>query len=782
MKRGSGGVWPPNARAPFRRMDSVSWTNVKLIFLRELRDQLRDPRTLFTVAVLPLLLYPLLGISVFQVQQSLRERPSRVRLVGTASLPPAPALVQDGLFAVPHPAWPLELEIVPHARQTPAELRAAAQHDLELGLCDVVVVFPPDFAQRLTAFLHREAEAPRSDERSAKEEAPQPADESSGEDVPQPLILYNAARDASTTAMQRVERVLETWRQRLVEENLRANRLPVAVVRPFEPQPADVAQEQRRRAALWSKILPFVLMIWALTGAFYPAVDLCAGEKERGTLETLLSSPAARSEIVWGKLLTVMAFSIVTALFNLASMIATGTFVLAQLRQLGAARLPLEVGPPPWTALLWLVLALLPVSALFSALALAIAAFARSSKEGQYYLMPLLMVSLPLMLLPLLPAAEMDLGYALIPLSGLMLLLRTLIEGQYGEALRYILPVGAVTAACCLLAIRWAIDQFHDETVLFRDSERFGLSLWLRHLVRDRGDTPTVAEALFCGVLLLIIRFFAGLMTPPPTSWPQFLTTSLIVQIALIASPPALMAIILTRRPAVSLGLTRPVSFRCLPLAVLLAVLLHPALTTLAHGIQRLYPLSPAVQQQLAPLVEHLARQPLPQVLLLIALTPAICEELAFRGFILRGLRRMGHRWGAIALSSVFFGLAHFMLQQSLAACVVGLVLGYLAVQTGSILPCMLYHLVHNSLTVLMSRLSSAPTEGALWTRWLFQDISAAGEPAYRLPVVLLTLLAAGGLLLWFKSLPSRPVSEEWLQEMLQHQPLQRNRTGELIS
>lgn len=748
----------------------MSWTNVRWIFLRELRDQLRDPRTLFTVAVLPLLLYPLLGISVFQVQQSLRERPSKVRLVGTAHLPPAPALVQEGRFAVPHPDWPLELEVVAETRQSPRDVTEAAQQDLELGLCDVVVVFPPDFAEQLAAFRASEpgafaAQQPARDAADARDLQQLPADQ-----VPQPRILYNAARDASHVAMQRVERILETWRQMLVEENLRASRLPVAVARPFEPQPTDVAHEQRRRAALWSKILPFVLMVWALTGAFYPAVDLCAGEKERGTLETLLSSPAARSEIVWGKLLTVMVFSVVTALFNLASMIATGTFILAQLKQIGAARLPIEVGPPPWSALLWLTLALLPIAALFSALALAIAAFARSSKEGQYYLMPLLMISLPLMMLPLLPAAQMDLGYALIPLSGLMLLLRTLIEGHYGEALRYLVPVGAVTAACCWLAIRWAIDQFHDETVLFRDSERFGLGLWLRHLVRDRQDTPTVAEALLCGVLLLIIRFFAGLTMPPPTGWPQFFTATLIVQIALIASPPALMAIVLTRRPLVSLGLTRPVLLHALPAAALLAVLMHPALSTLAHLIQRLYPLSPAAQQQLAPLVDHVARQPLAQVLLLIAVAPAVCEELAFRGFILSGLRRLGHRWGAIALSSAFFGLAHFMLQQSLAAALVGLILGYLAIQTGSILPCMVYHFVHNSLTVLWGRL---PPDADAWPmplRLVLQWDATHSTPVYGWLPLVVGMLAAAGVLAWLRSLPSRPTREEWLHQRLEHE------------
>jgi sodium transport system permease protein len=741
-----------------------------LIFVRELRDQLRDPRTLFTVAVLPLLLYPLLGISVFQVQQSLRERPCKVRIVGTSHLPPAPALVQQGQFAVPHPPWPLELDIVAESRQSADDLQQAAQHDLELGVCDVVVVFPPDFAAQLAALRRKKPAKPpeTAADHAADDLAADDLGKSLAKQIPQPRILYSAARDASNIAMQRVERILETWRQMLVEENLRASQLPVAVVRPFEPQPTDVAQEQRRRAALWSKILPFVLMVWALTGAFYPAVDLCAGEKERGTLETLLSSPAARSEIVWGKLLTVMAFSIVTALFNLASMIATGTFILAQLQQIGAARLPVEVGPPPWSALVWLTLALLPIAALFSALALAIAAFARSSKEGQYYLMPLLMISLPLMMLPLLPAAQMDLGYALIPLSGLMLLLRTLIEGHYGEALRYLLPVAAVTAGCCWLAIRWAIDQFHDETVLFRDSERFGLGLWLRHLVRDRQDTPTAAEALLCGVLLLILRFFAGLTMPPPTSWPQFFTANLIVQIALIASPPALMAVVLTRRPLVSLGLRPPTPLRALPAAALLALLLHPALSTLAHLVQRLYPLSPAVQQQLAPLVEHLARQPLTQVLCLIALAPAICEELAFRGFILSGLRRSGHRWGAIALSSAFFGLAHFMLQQSLAAAVVGLVLGYLAIQTGSIVPCTVYHFVHNSLTVLVGRL---PADASAWPAplpYVLHWDANQGAPVYAWPALLVATLAALGLLLWFRSLPCRQTSEEWLHERLE--------------
>jgi len=132
----------------------VSFTNVKLIFLRELRDQLRDRRTLFTILVLPLLLYPLLGMSVFQVQQFLKEHPSKVRLIGTAALPEKPALLVDGKIAPPFlhiDEGLLQLELIPSTSKTLAQLQEDAERDIRLGLCDVVVVFPADFAERLPA-------------------------------------------------------------------------------------------------------------------------------------------------------------------------------------------------------------------------------------------------------------------------------------------------------------------------------------------------------------------------------------------------------------------------------------------------------------------------------------------------------------------------------------------------------------------------------------------------------------------------------------------------------
>ena len=134
----------------------MSWTNVKLIFLRELRDQMRDRRTLFTIFVLPLMLYPLLGMSVFQVQQFLKEHDSKVRIIGTAALPADPKLIDQDRFA---PALVseqesrlLSLELIAGDPRPLKAIQVTAEQAIRSGDCDAVVYFPPDFAERLAAF------------------------------------------------------------------------------------------------------------------------------------------------------------------------------------------------------------------------------------------------------------------------------------------------------------------------------------------------------------------------------------------------------------------------------------------------------------------------------------------------------------------------------------------------------------------------------------------------------------------------------------------------------
>jgi sodium transport system permease protein len=824
----------------------MNWTNVKLILAREVRDQLRDRRTLFMIAVLPMLLYPLLGMSFFQVAQFLREQPTRVLVIDLPEVAGLPPLVENQHFAAalfpekPERAKLLHVDLCDAAPAADAPAAAAPAesdrteatnppgganeadatnaHDrtdvpadssdplltelltgraspadgdrcgttladiryaLDERRYDVVVVFPPDFAARMKAFraaMHTASAGPQPGESPAGSGPANsgPADTTSttgtpsaglatvrqalaDDAVPHPTLFHNSARETSQIALLRIDNVLAEWDQQIGEEILRQCHLPPTAAKPFRVVDEDVAEGGHREIALWSKILPFVLLLWALTGAFYPAVDLCAGEKERGTLETLLSSPAERSEIVWGKLLTVMLFSIATAVLNLLSMGLTGAFVVRHMP---------DFGPPPLLAVVWLLIALVPVSALFSGLCLALAALARSSKEGQYYLMPLVLVTMPLTILPMSPGVELNLGNSLIPVTGIVLLLRTLLEGNYALAALYAPPVVAITLTCCLLAVRWAADQFNSESVLFRESERLDMGLWLRSLLRDRDNTPSVAEALACGVLILMVHFFMSLSLPPMHGFHDFVVLALVSQLVVILTPSLLMTTMLTRRPAQTLLLHWP-PVASVAVAFLLAVAIHPLAFLLQTIVTKIYPVNDQVTQQLRELLG--GEMPLGLLLVVVAVVPAICEELAFRGFILSGLRHLGHKWRAIILTSIFFGVTHPIFQQSLVACVVGVLLGFIAVQTGSILPGIVFHMVHNGLGVLV------PRQLPLWLadhpalRWLVH--STAPDDYHFTPLALLLSAAASGLLLvWFQRLAYARTEEESLQEAISQQ------------
>lgn len=212
--------------------------------------------------------------------------------------------------------------------------------------------------------------------------------------------------------------------------------------------------------------------------------------------------------------------------------------------------------------------------------------------------MPVLMITLPLMMLPMMPATELDLGMSLIPVTGVMLLLQALIEGQYWEVVRFVLPVMGVTSLCCLLAMRWAIDQFNKESVLFRESEQWGLGIWLRHLVRDRRDTPSLAAAVLCGVLLLLIRFFASFLFRTPATWDRFATTTVISLVAFIATPAIAMSMLLARSPMKTL-LLGSARFDAAAMAALLALALHPANVAMGVLVQKVYPYSADILEQL---------------------------------------------------------------------------------------------------------------------------------------------------------------------------------------
>jgi sodium transport system permease protein len=735
----------------------MNWRTVRLIFLREVRDQLRDRRTLFMIAVLPLLLYPGLGVGMMQMTVLFSEQPRTVVVLGAKELPP-PQLLDGGRFVsnwFDEPSKSERLRVVTEdslnqsrsdhyqeladllaaargvreahreyehlanerqqalasgdlneARRLAAHLEAAGRRRSQLfsgsGI-QVLILVPPGMREKLAEAngLIRERSVSAGDI-----------------EIPKPVVLYNVADEKSLVAYTRVRQVLDAWETQLLKDRLRMANLPEGLPSQVAPQTVDLARAEERSRSVWSKLFPALLVLMTVTGAFYPAVDLAAGEKERGTMETLLICPASRSEIVFGKFLTVMLFSVCTALLNLLGMGLTGKY-MASFTLGGALSKAGSLAPPPLAALAWVMVLLVPLAALFSALCLALATFARSSKEGQYYLTPILLVTVGLTVFCLSPAVEITPLYSVLPVLGVSLLLKELLAGNGAYA--YLIPVLVANLGYAALALWWAVEQFSREEVLFREAERFELKLWLRQLLRDKGTAPSFAEAGFCFVLIMLMQFgamkvFADAAASgrPGDFGVRTLQLLMIQQIAIVASPALLMGVMLTSSVRKTFRLGWP-GLKFMAVGAILPLALMPLSETLAQHLSWFFPPLPDSIVKTLTLMST-DRVPLWLTVVAFALAPGFCEEIAFRGFILSGFLRSRRTWLAIGLSSVAFGAMHMIPQQVFNATLLGLVLGLLAVRSGSLWPGVLFHFLFNGTHVVLGRVApSIAEEGYSW-------------------------------------------------------------------
>jgi sodium transport system permease protein len=703
---------------------AMRWSIIRLICTRELRDQLRDRRTIFMIAVLPVLLYPVLGAALLQFA-GFSEKPSVIGVIGREHLPELKA-TSFGYCPPSITAW---FSVTPASAIGPqGGVCAAIGADAVFRLAQSRIDYPPllidgripsSFFEMPHEALLVRIEALADDDRTPLENKqvdliltvpPSFASDLERNGRPVLSLAYRENDDSSRQAAKRLYDVLGKWKRQLGEVRLLKQGLPENYDDAFavkDPERAKPTEELAKEGLLdmLVRLFPFLLVMWSLAGALYPAVDLCAGEKERGTMETLLISPASREEIVWGKFLTIWIFSAATALLNLASMgITTWHF---------SSMLTNDVLRP--VAIMWCVLLALPLSALFSAVCLAVGAYARSSKEGQYYLMPLFLLTMPLIFLTLAPGVELNPFYSLVPVTGVALLMQRLMTVSLDKVpWLYFIPVLAPIALYSWLALRWAIEQFKREEVLFREAERLDIGLWLRRLFRDKETLPTAGQAFFCFALILFLRWsFLSAVSRAP-----LVVSTSIVYLAFVTAPPLFMALLLTTRPMRGLALRIP-RLGDVMAAGLLACLILPPLSDLTLIVLRQFPLLKELLDQRQPMIEELrsiSEGELGtwwQYILVYALLAAMCEEIAFRGFILTGLRQRFSAWTAILISSLLFALYHMNVFQALPAFVLGVVLAILTVRSESILPSMLLHFLNNGAVIGIALLPRAESPEA---------------------------------------------------------------------
>jgi len=705
----------------------MRWSIVRLIWVRELRDQLRDRRTIFMIAVLPLVIYPLAGFGAMQLALGLLKKQNPVGLIGAEHLPPAdahfaaPSRVASWLICTPTgPVSPVDalerataavslatarqLEFAPLLVHDKGQVRFLADYfetaeDIDTLPVQLLDSLSPAAAEP-DAFLEHIDRTPLENRQVDLLLVVPPGflEQLQRGERPAVYVLTREGDERSRQTNMRFAGVLARWKKKLKETRLLRQGLAANYDDVFEVRDPEWSKPPSKRAAeeLYETILrifPFILVMWCLAGALYPAVDVCAGEKERGTMETLLISPASREEIVWGKFLTIWVFSAVTALLNLVSMgLTTWLFSRAVLN---------DVFRP--SALTWAVVLLLPLSAFFSAVALAVAAYARSSKEGQYYLMPLFLLTMPLVFLTLAPGVELNPFYSMVPVTGVALLLQKLMAAVTPDrALAlYFLTVLSPLLIYSWLALRWAIEQFQREEVLFREAERLDLGLWVRALFREKEALPGKAQALICFGLLLTLQWLSLDQAVPPS-----LGSALQHNLACVVAPPVLLAWLLTARPRQGLAL-RGAAWWAWPAAILLGLLLLAPLAELTVLILRQLPAIAELMETAQAQVKSLFGPETSSATLLLtwAVLPALGQELAFRGFILSGFRHRFSSRTALFLSSFLFALYPMNVALFVPQFLFGATAAYLVLRCRSVLPAMLLHLVYRAVPMLFPTL-----------------------------------------------------------------------------
>jgi sodium transport system permease protein len=403
----------------------MSLHNIGIVYRKELTEALRDRRTLITTFLVPLLMIPVLGAGFTGVMSmvigSAKKEKPKVMIIGGED---SPAVVQalrlsPKINVIPTVAdW--KNQVVEKKIRAAVEIPDGFQQDLGKGQAGTVKI-----------------------------------------------NIYGGELK-SEIAASNIEAFLKEYRDGVAAERLAENHLPAELLRPFLVKRQNIAPPEKEAGAILGGIIAYMLIFMCLNGAMHPAIDLTAGEKERGTMETILSSPVSRTHLVLGKFLLVLTASLVTAMLLMFSVSVSSTalqrsHLLDQMAEEGEELPQLSLGP---AAIASVIIMAVPLTVLFSAGLITIALFAKSHKEAQSYIAPLMFLVVIPAVSAMLPGVELTPKLSIVPLLNVSLLCKELVTGEYHW--NYIVLIFASTCLYAAGALYLAVKMFQRESVLFR--------------------------------------------------------------------------------------------------------------------------------------------------------------------------------------------------------------------------------------------------------------------------------------------------------------------------
>jgi sodium transport system permease protein len=665
--------------------------------VKELRETLRDRRTLFTLILMPLLVYPLLSMALQRL--ILTSKPNTTEesfLVGVpqqGDVERLGAAIEAGQQRIVSDAYrPLRIErersSIPQApsSQRLAKWKVIVDDNLNALLDERKIDLAIRIVETEIAGIQRELNSLQSGMTRRFE------------------VQYRSGDGDSEAAVFAFQRLLQSINEKEAEELRQRLGLQRGAIVELNAHPIGRAPSL---IASIASVIPLILLLMTITGAVYPAIDLTAGERERGTMEALIATPIPRFWLLLSKYVAVVTVSTLTAIINLAAMLVT-------LSVGGLGRAILGEEALPWYSLLSMLPLLVLFSLFFSAILLALCCIARSFKEAQAYLIPVMLLSIGPGVLSVLPGVRLTANMAIVPLFNMILLARDVLADDaawfptvitIGSTILYSFAVMAIAAR---LFGRFAVADPSDFTWqgFFRPS-------------KVRGKAASTSE------LAIFLAFFFPLYFVATNTIGVSEELTLENRLWIKAGLTIALFLITPLTYAWWRGLHLTSTFRIVSggartiLWLPGLLLLSCSAWTIAHEIfvfsEWIGIASLRLDQIAAANDTKLALQQLPLLLiwLTMAVVPAISEEVFFRGFALRCLQSIAKPSIAIFLSAVLFGLFHVLagsilaVERFLPTAALGGLLAWLAWRSNSLLPGIVVHACHNGLLFTIARYES---------------------------------------------------------------------------
>lgn len=648
------------------------------LFKREIRDIFRDKKTLVMMVVVPILLYPLLIVGMTLL----------INAINTSQL--------DKTYQISF-----------------IDMEERAVLDIGAILDDKTQI---DYDMEIIS-----SKNPEKDLKNEKIQAYVTKTSTEGQDLYE--IHYLSASDDSSLAADTLMDALSIYREEIRKERVEERGLDEKeILYPITYELADASSKEESVGNYLGTLIPLLVITSICLGAIYPAIDVTAGERERGTLETLLTLPVTNFEMIMSKFFAVSIIASISAVLNICSMGAAFIFMFQFAGGISGMELQIETFVP---AVLFLLLVVIFFALFVTAVSMCTCIFAKSFKEANNYVTPVLLLFMFGGYSAMLPDLELTSTTAAIPIINMTMMIKELFSFEYNYALFGVVLISNVVYS--ILTIMILAKLYNSESVLF--SEGFtNIQIFTKRSEMKKGQMAGVGDTILLLCVVLLAMFYVG--SAATIKWGIY---GVVVQQLMILFIPLMYAAYLKCDMKKMFALKIP-SIRFVLGAVILFIGAFVLNILMSYGLSFVFTES---AKNVEEIFSTIYDSPIAVIVFATAILPAVGEELLFRGFTFTTIRQKCKPVTSILIVSAIFGLYHMSLIKFFTTAFLGICLAVLVEKSGSILPGMLFHFLNNFIAALFSCYSEPLSKQfPILAKESFNGIEVAGMAVFAIVFV----------------------------------------------